>query len=169
MCLLCRGLHSALCFDQASRFFLTDFFSLLWFLNIHNQIILCHSNITQHKARGIQRFKTCILFEDNARLVVCDIKEGGHFSEMPEVSEVPDLINLHNSWNFRHVPEVLERMPEGMPKMLEWILEARSEAGSAGSNYFWVLPALPTLPALSSRCPPSWWLGCVRCSSNREI
>ena len=55
------------------------------------------------------------------------------------MSEVPDLINLHNSWNFRHVPEVLERMPEGMPKMLEWILEARSEAGSAGSNYFWVL------------------------------
>ena len=65
--------------------------------------------------------------------------EGGHFGEIPEVpevSEVPDLINLHNSWNFRHVPEVLERMPEGMPKMLEWILEARSEAGSAGSNYF---------------------------------
>ena len=62
--------------------------------------------------------------------------EGGHFDEMPEVSEVPEVNNSHNFCHFRHVPELLERMPEGMPKMLEWILEARSEAGSAGSNYF---------------------------------
>ena len=80
------------------------------------------------------------------------MKEGGHFGEMPEVSEVPDLINLHNSCHFPHVPEVLERMPEGMPIVLEWISEARSEVGSAGSNYFGVLPALP---ALSSSGPPS--------------
>ena len=65
--------------------------------------------------------------------------EGGHFGEIPEVSEVPDLINLHNSCHFPHVPEVLERMPEGMPIVLEWISEARSEVGSAGSNYFGVL------------------------------
>ena len=71
------------------------------------------------------------------------MKEGGHFGEIPEVSEVPDLINLHNSCHFPHVPEVLERMPEGMPIVLEWISEARSEVGSAGSNYFGVLPGTP--------------------------
>ena len=81
------------------------------------------------------------------------MKEGGHFGEMPEVSEVPDLINFHISWHFQHMPEVLERMPEGMPEVMEGMSEGNAR-NNAGSNYFGFLPALPTLPAPSSKCPP---------------